>query len=120
MKNVLLLLLTITSLIVLMSCEALMGAAAQQIDPAALATAVVNALVPEIAKIEGMTPEALAAIAAGLKDAITNSIPAPDPNATGDGLGMWGQILGFGLTAVGTYFGVNIKRDAKYVHKGRP
>lgn len=115
MKNMIklcaLVLLYLAAMLSLVSCEALMGAA-RSVDPQALATAVVDGLVPELAKIKGMTPDALAEIAAQLKAAIVNSIPAPEAS---EGMSMWQQLLGYGVTAVATYFGVNIRRDAKYL-----
>ena len=119
MKNWTMLTLSVLAMLALCSCDALMGAAREAIDPAKLAEAVVNALVPQLAKLEGMTPETLAAIVAGLKDTLTGAVATALPTPVeGESLGLFGQLAGFALTAVSTYFGVNIMRDRKYVAAG--
>lgn len=116
MKNYLMVFLSVLALLALSSCDALLGAVRQAVDPVKLAEAVVSALIPQLAKLEGMTPEALTTIVAGLKDTLTSAVTtALPPPSDGESLGLFGQLAGFAITAIGTYFGVNIRRDRKYV-----
>jgi len=96
----------ITFAMVLVGCTA--------IDPVVLSDAVVAAIKPALAQVQGLTPEQVDGITGAIRSGLAGNLKLPEGGFD------WEAPLWAVGSMVATYFGVNIRRDMFRSARGEP